>query len=274
MMTVKNLLLQTTHSLTIAGIPTPEVDAQLILCHYLQITRSDLHLHANNPIPDAITTQIQSAITERCTRKPLQYIIGEVDFLNTKIAVNPSVLIPRPETEFMVDHIITHTNPNTILDICTGSGCIAIALKRHFTHAHVTATDISPQALQTAQQNAENNNTDITFICCDLWLPNDTTKYDLIVSNPPYISENEYATLQPEIFFEPKLALVAKNSGQFLLDSIIRHARDRLSDDGELYVEMGQNVADCVETAHATDYSEVSVIKDLCEKERILRCKK
>jgi len=275
MPTLKNLLLSSTHALTTAGIPNPDIDAQLILCHYLKIPRSNLHLHANNPIPPSITTQIQSAITQRCTRYPLQYIIGEVDFLNTKITVNPSVLIPRPETEYMVDCIITqtHTTPSTIIDLCTGSGCIAIALKTHFNHAHVTATDISPQALQTATQNAKTNNTEINFICCDLFPPN-PQRYDLIVSNPPYISETEYATLQPELFFEPKLALVTKKSGQFLLGSIIRQARDLLSEGGELYLEMGQNVADCVETAHATNYSSVSVIKDLCEKERILRCKR
>jgi len=278
MSTIKELLSHTIDDFTQSDIPTPTIDAEILLSHFLQIDRTQLYLDSDTPVTPITLSKIKKAIAQRVLRKPLQYIIGQTHFLNQIIKVDYHCLIPRPETEFMVDYIIknlTNTPPKTIIDLCTGSGCIAIALKAHFPQATVSATDISFPTLLLAQQNASNNHVSIQFIECDVFPPDPPHRYDLIVTNPPYVSQKEYDTLQPEIYFEPKIALVAKRNGLYYMDLILQRGMQYLSEGGVLYMEIAESLSSQVrKIAIKCGYSDVDIIKDLCEKDRILRCKR
>ena len=227
--TIKEILLKSSDYLKNKGVPSPRYDTELILSHVLKMSRMSLYLEFERNIAEEQAGIIRQAIVERGKRKPLQYILGSVRFGDCIIEVNENVLIPRPETEFMVDKICkTHSYSNRILDICTGSGAIAIALKKRFSNAEVFATDVCEKALNVAINNARKNECEIKFIQSDLFdafrqgqslqiedAHRFLNSFDTIVSNPPYISDEDFEKLEPELFFEPKTALVAENNGLY-----------------------------------------------------------
>ena len=183
---------------------------------------------------------------------PIQHIIGHVDFCGCRIAVGPEVLIPRPETEEIVNWIVNNLNPQpsalNILDLCTGSGCIAIALKKAFPGAEVTALDVSSAALEMARQNARGNGTTINFIQANLLdpafrLPSPT--FHLIVSNPPYVMESERAQMQRNVLdYDPSLALFVPDDDPLCFyQAIALTAQKSLSDDGLLILEINESLA-------------------------------
>ena len=211
--TILDVLSWTTEYFKSKKITNPRLDAELIISYVLKIKRLDIYLKFDQPLISSEKSKIREYVKRRGQREPLQYIIGEIDFYNCKIKVNGNVLIPRPETEYMVDIIIKENfKPRKILDLCTGSGAIAISLKKELIDVNVKASDISENALELAKKNAIINKSDIQFIHSDLF-EDIHEKFDLIVSNPPYVDENIYKTLEPEIFFEPKLALVSSDNG-------------------------------------------------------------
>ena len=166
-----------------------------------------------------------------------------------------------------------------ILDLCTGSGAIAIALKKAFSSATVIATDISEKALELAKENAILNHTDIIFKLSDLFnslnTENDNLLFDIIVSNPPYVSDDDYTSLLPELFYEPKIAITADDKGLNIIKQILIKARDYLKENGVLYIEIGHDQGnDITEFAKENNYSNIEIIKDLNNKNRILRCEK
>lgn len=170
---------------------------------------------------------------------PIQYLIGYVDFYNTKINVNENVLIPRFETELLVDKTIKflkNKNYKTLIDICTGSGCIAISLKKH-TNLIIDACDISDKALKIAKENAIENNIDINYFKIDILKEIPTKKYDCIVSNPPYVLDTEYTSFETK--YEPSIALYAKNNGLEFYERILKTAKDYLNDNGSIIFEIG-----------------------------------
>lgn len=174
---------------------------------------------------------------------PIQYLIGYVDFYNTKINVNENVLIPRFETELLVDKTIAFLkskNYKTLIDICTGSGCIAISLKKH-TELIIDACDISNNALETAKKNALENNVDINYFKLDILKEIPTKKYDCIISNPPYVTTNEYTS--PETKYEPQIALYAHNFGLEFYERILRTAKSYLNNNGSIIFEIGATQA-------------------------------
>ena len=183
---------------------------------------------------------------------PVQHIIGHVDFCGCRISVSPDVLIPRPETEEMVNWIAMHCELRVmhggILDLCTGSGCIAIALKRSFPQADVTAVDISPAAIETARQNAESNGVEVRFVEGDVLGGANVVNghYGLIVSNPPYIMESERALMQPNVLdHEPALALFVPDDDPLrFYRAIALTARRHLAPDGLLAVEINEALAE------------------------------
>ncbi|MCL1827033.1 MAG: peptide chain release factor N(5)-glutamine methyltransferase, partial [Candidatus Cloacimonetes bacterium] len=199
-----------------------------------------------------------------------------VDFYGCKIAVNENVLIPRSETEFMVDLIIKDmpSQAEHILDICTGSGAIAIALQKARPLITVAACDIYEKALQVAKANAEKNSVKIDLILSNLFQNIGQQKFDLIVSNPPYVSQDEYKSLQPEIYFEPEKALVAEAEGLFCINKIITEAKDWLKPDGYLYLEIGEKQAESIKKiVNKLPVAEFIVYKDLSDRDRIIRIK-
>ena len=256
-------------------------EVEILVGHFMNITKTEIYLKPNETMVNSILKLLDDAIAERITRKPLQYIIGNVPFLNTNIEVNENVLIPRPETEFMVDLVINQsglTNQKiNILDLCTGSGAIAIALKKNIPQTTVYGYDICEKALQVAKKNAKMNNVEINFVKSDLFrIPNSEfrIKFDLIISNPPYIPPDVYYTLQPEIRFEPQIAFISENNGMFFYEKIISEARDYMRQDGTLYLEIGENqIKYILSLAKKCEYKKIDVYKDLCEKNRIVRLK-
>lgn len=200
-------------------------------------------------IHDSVDAQRQAETISDLQRlkagEPIQYVIGVTDFYGLELVVNPSVLIPRPETEELVNLIIYENKeqqPLRILDLGTGSGAIAITLAKKLVHSHITATDFSPEALQTAQANARRHNTDITWLHDDMLHPNYSQlgTYDIIVSNPPYIPLNEKPTLHTNVReHEPGSALFVPNDDPLLFyKAIARYARQALKPGGALYFEI------------------------------------
>ncbi len=191
---------------------------------------------------------LDEAIKRLEAGEPVQYIIGDVAFYDTILEVNKNVLIPRPETEELVEKylkLISRYYPTQeikILDIGTGSGCIAITLKKHLTNALVSACDISPEALKVASKNAQKNNTDVTFIQSDIF-SNINDQYDIIISNPPYIKYDE-EIMDIVKNNEPHLALYAKNNGLYFYQEILSNARNYLSDKNIIIFEIGETQAD------------------------------
>ena len=170
---------------------------------------------------------------------PIQYLIGYVDFYHTKIKVNENVLIPRFETELLIDKTLKYLqdkNYKTLIDICTGSGCIAISLKKH-TNLNIDACDISNKALKLAKLNAKDNNTNINFFKIDILKEIPKEKYDCIISNPPYLTKEEYTS--PETKYEPKIALYANNNGLEFYDRILNISTNILNKNGSIIFEIG-----------------------------------
>ena len=191
------------------------------------------------------------ALEDLKRHRPIQHIIGHTDFCGCRIAVSPNVLIPRPETEEMVEWIVGSGQwvVGSILDLCTGSGCIAIALKKAFPQAEVTAVDVSPAALEMARQNAENNGAEVRFVQADILqthYPLPTTHYPLIVSNPPYVLDSERAQMQPNVLdYDPALALFVPDDDPLrFYKAIAAIAKEHLSTDGLLVVEINEALAD------------------------------
>lgn len=207
--------------------------------------------------------------------EPVQYIVGNVQFFDLLLDVNPNVLIPRFETEELVDRLIKYINNYfkndiKILDIGTGSGCIALALKSKLNNAKVDACDISAEALNVARMNAKKNNLSVNFIESDLF-KNIDSRYDVIVSNPPYIAENEEIM---DIVFknEPHLALFANNNGLYFYEEILKYARNYLNDKNIIAFEIGEKQYEAVKSIALKYFpnSKVVVEKDLQNRDRFV----
>jgi len=209
---------------------------------------------------------------------PIQYILGETEFFGLPFQVNESVLIPRPETEELVDWIRNENDRNanpSILDIGTGSGCIAISLKHEFTNATVDAFDISEKALETAQSNATLNKLEVTFSKVDILnAPETYQKWDIIVSNPPYVTEQEKSTILPNVLeHEPHLALFVSDNGPLLFYRCIAvFAQQHLKPKGKLYFEINRQFGKAtVDLLTAMGFGNVELRKDISGNDRMIR---
>lgn len=227
-LTVRDSLAQAEQVLTQSGCTEPRANAEFLLAHLLHTSRTWLTAFGQEPLPADKHQAYERLVARHAAGEPLAYITGFQPFCNLDISVTPDVLIPRPETEELVDwaaHFFNPAAPLKILDLCTGSGCIALALAAQLPHACVTAVDISPRALQVARHNAERLKLQekITFIESDLW-ENVQGDFDIIVSNPPYIPSGDLPALMREVQAEPALALDGGPDGLQLTRQIIRRA--------------------------------------------------
>jgi len=214
----------------------------MLLEHYAKCNKATALVCAKEPLAEKVVTPIKEAIRELQKHKPIQYILGETVFFSYRFLVDENVLIPRPETEELVDWVLTTvtltSKPLKIIDIGTGSGCIAISLAKSLPNAEVTAVDVSAKALQVARRNAELNGVTINFLQQDILqttaLP-DT--YDIIISNPPYVRSLEKAEMQANVLeYEPHLALFVSDTDPLLFyDRIATLARRALSPQGSLF---------------------------------------
>jgi len=208
--------------------------------------------------------------------KPIQYIIGSVPFCDLDILVEPPILIPRPETEEWVVELISDSknlSPLKILDLCTGSGCIALALAKAFREARVIGSDISEQAIALAQKNKDKAQLEnVTFIESNLFEKITAQKFDLIVSNPPYISEDEWRGLDPSVReWEDKCALSALDEGLFLIKKIINEVPNFLNDGGQLVLEIDRLQGEAVCTfMKSCGYTDVKIKKDFSRLDRVV----
>lgn len=244
MNTVLEILNKTTTFFQHKGIPDPRLDAQYILAHGLKMNRMDLYLNFDRPLSERELEVLRPLVARRAKREPLQHIVGNTSFRGHEIRCDRRALIPRPETESLIDllkeRLAGKENPR-IADIGTGSGAIAIAAVKEIPGASVVATDISKEALDLAKENAQINDAAVEFLEGDLLaaLPA-AEKWDAIVSNPPYIPDAEREKLQPEVRdFDPALALFGGPDGLSLVRQILEQSRDRLTPGGILLMEIG-----------------------------------
>ena len=261
-------------------------DAELLLCHVLGRDRAWLLAHIQDGIDYQSLRQYERAIDRRAVREPLQYITGKQEFWGLPFKVTPDVLIPRPETEFVVEAALKAVSmalSPIIIDLCTGSGCIAISLAKELQNAQVFATDRSEQALVVAQENARMNLVAdrIRFLAGDLFVPFAEMdlhgKVDVITANPPYIPAGDLASLQPEVRdFEPEMALIAGPEGTEIATAIIQQAPLFLKQGGTLIMEMGmgQTAAFSAMIKEIGAYKKPEILKDLAGIERVIVARK
>ncbi len=259
------------------NIDTYSLDAQLIVMKALDISRVKLLTYPDMDITDDKYKEIRAMADERIMYKPMQYIIGKCEFMGLDFNVNEYTLIPRGDTEILVEQAIATINNsgfNSVLDIGTGSGAIAISIA-HYTNAAVTAIDISDGALNVAKKNAENNNVSVSFLKSDLF-ENVKDKYDLIVSNPPYIETDVISTLEHQVKdYEPILALDGGKDGLDFYRKIVQDCHNFLRPNGYLMFEIGYNQGEALmDIMKNADFSEISVKKDLSGLDRLVIGKK
>ena len=258
-------------------------DAALLLRHALAISHAEQLAHPTRPLTPAEVATYEALIRRRLTHEPIQYITGEQEFYGLTLRVTPAVLIPRPETEHLVESVLAEMQQVTayslrILDIGTGSGAIAIALAHHLPQAHVTAVDLSPAALEVAAANAARHGLSdrIHFVQSDLlaaFAPNEPP-FDTIVSNPPYVPEADRASLHPQVRdHEPASALFAGPDGLDIYRRLIPQARTALAPNGLLALEIGQGQRDCIATLLA-DWTQVRFVDDLQRIPRVALARK
>jgi release factor glutamine methyltransferase len=258
-----------------------------LLEHNLQMSRAKVMVQFNIEIPDNSLPPLALAMEDLLAHKPLQYVMGKAQFMDSEFIVNQDVLIPRPETEEMVQSIINELKtfvldvnfPVKILDIGTGSGCIAVTLKNHFPDMVVFAMDISEEALQVARSNAQNNRAEIVFCqadILDLESLHDLPEFDIIVSNPPYVLEKEKKMMQRNVLdYEPATALFVPDKTPLLYyEAIADFADQNIRPGGYIFLEINESYGEELKSLYLKNgFRDVEIVKDLSGKDRFLFCR-
>jgi len=290
--TIRTTLAWTQGHLAQKGDANPRLSAQWLLCYATGLTRLDLYLDFDRPLSPAERATLREAVKRRAAGEPLQYIIGTAPFRYLDLQVRPGVLIPRPETELLVDLVLTYLDADKgelssqppvphILDLCTGTGCIALSLLHEHPQCHVAATDIDPQAVGLAQANARelglDNGSGRLHVAQDdlatslLQGPANHQAFDVVVSNPPYIPTAQLRTLPQEVAaFEPVLALDGGASGLAIFKRIIDQARVLLRPGGLLACELHEDTVHQAATLCAPGFTNVTAHQDLTGRDRFI----
>ena len=241
---------------------------------YLKIARSKILLADEIHLDESKQTLFLSALERLKTHEPIQYILGKTTFMDLEFTVNNSVLIPRPETEDLVRLMLKENlDEKEILDIGTGSGCIATSLAKNLPNAKVTALDVSEDALKVAKENAKFNNVDIEFIHADIFEYESDKKYDIIVSNPPYVTQSEKVLMKKNVLdYEPELALLVNDFDPLkYYDSIINFSLNNLNSQGQIFFEINENYKhELNKLAQNYEYSIIEFKLDFHNKTRFL----
>lgn len=273
MSTVRSLYEKGHQILEKAKIENASYDARILLEWILEFEYADFILEANREVEKKKEEQYLQYIKKRSTHYPLQYLMGQAFFMDFTFFVKEGVLIPRQDTEILIETILEREKDKEqkILDVCTGSGCIAISLKKYLEKSEVVAVDISREALDIAKMNQENLRADITLLESNLFEKVEG-KFDIIVSNPPYIKTKEIETLMDEVkSFEPMLALDGREDGLFFYRKIIKEGRTYLKKGGRMYVEIGCDQGKAVSFLFQKyGYQEIHIRKDLAGLDRIV----
>lgn len=269
-------------ALSQAGVSNAAQEAVWLLEHALGVRSHQLVSEAGRLVLPDVCARAESLIARRVAREPLQYLLGTQEFCGLEFSITPAVLIPRPETELLIHHVVDHVrsfSDATIVDVGTGSGCVAITLATRLKGQRVIAIDRSPEALGVAQRNA------MTHAVCDRieWLEGDllaplreregADSVEVIVSNPPYISVSDWAGLEPEVrVFEPRMALVGGEQGTEFHERLLRESREFLVPGGLLIMEMGAGQASTVRllVEQIGGYAALRIIEDAAGIERVV----
>ena len=294
--TVSEILDKATGYLKKRGIPEPRIDAEVLLAHVLKIERLEIYLNLDCQLTEKELFAYEKLIERRVEREPVAYIVSYKEFMGLKFFLNNNVLIPRPETEILVEEVIEkarnirksrsyryqRNNCLTIVDLCTGSGNIAISLARNIESCKIYAIDISKGAIQVARKNARFHNVEgeVEFLLGDLFSPlekfNSNLAIDFVVSNPPYVKSRDLVLLQPEIKKEPISALEGGNEGLNFYQRIIPEALKYLVDGGYLIMEIGDRQGKAVMNLIKKEkrFSPPQLVKDYAGLDRVVEAQK
>lgn len=276
-LTVKEILQRTVEHFTKYGIPNPRLDAEVLLADLLGIERIQLYVRFDQPLNKNEIDQYRQRVVWRSKRVPVQYILDRQEFMSLEFQVNKHVLIPRPETELLVETVIDFVQESNlespvIADIGTGSGVIAVSLAHYLPQARVIATDISGEALELAKENAKQHEVShqIKFLKGSFLTPltEIKQKVDVLVANPPYIDQQGLEELPPEVKYEPQLALDGGSDGlaayrQIIGNNLSHGLNALLKTSGLLAVEVGANQGEQVASLMAKDFRQIMIIPDL-----------
>ena len=272
-LTLKEALAKAVDKLQQMEVPDADIDAWYLLSYVTGLDRAAFFLHGEEPMAEPDMIRYRDLVTKRGERIPLQHLTGEQEFMGLDFHVNEHVLIPRQDTECLVERVLPYVDGKRVLDVCTGSGCIAIAIAKLGKPFIVHGVDISEEALAVARQNATELNASVELFAGDLMTKMDG-QYDVIVSNPPYIPPSVIEGLMPEVrLHEPMLALDGGQDGLEFYRRIARQAVTRLAPSGRLFLEIGcEQAAAVAEILQKQGYREVQVFQDLAGKDRLVQC--
>lgn len=277
---ISNQLKLATEKLNAAGIDNARLDAEVLLAYVLNSRRLALYVHFEKVLSDEQITRYHNLIKRRLERIPVAYLTGHKEFMGLNFAVTPDVLIPRPDTEVLAQGVIEHLHAFNrenlkLADLGVGSGAICVSILKFIDNVTADAVDISQKALEIAQFNAQKFNVDdkINFHVGNLFEPLEGKIFDVIVSNPPYVSSGDFKTLQPEIKFnEPKIAFDGGIDGLNFYRKIVATAPEFLNDGGFLAMELGLNHAEPVRNLinENGNFKHIEIWKDLAGIERVI----
>ncbi len=275
MSTYKELLQTAREFLKMNEIADADIDSWYLLAHVFGINRADFFIYGSEFAPKQKALQYKELIEKRASHMPLQYITGRQEFMGLEFEVNENVLIPRQDTELLVEEVLKVCKDKSVIDVCTGSGCIIISLLKLGNIKNAVGTDISEKALQIASRNAKMHNVDAKFIQSDLF-ENVVGNYDIIISNPPYIKSEELMSLMPEVRdYEPKHALDAGATGLIFYEKIIEDIDRYLNPEGNVFFEIGYDQGEAVEDMlHKAGFIDINIIKDLNKLDRVVYARK
>ncbi|MEN6460204.1 MAG: peptide chain release factor N(5)-glutamine methyltransferase [Syntrophomonas sp.] len=276
--TIKDVLEWTTRYFADKGIQEPRLEAEVLLAGVLGKDRVYLYAHYDIPLNQEERNGYKEFISRRVGREPVAYITGHREFMSLDFEVSRDVLIPRPETELLVEtalELASHTRINRICDVGTGSGVIAVSIGHYLTGLDISATDISESALAIARGNADWHGVQVTFLRGDLLSPlQEELKFDLITANLPYVAPEKYAQLEPEVKdYEPMLALVAAGDGLDLYRRLAPQCLDLLAPGGYTLWEIDPEQTPYL-PAIMTGFDKVEIIKDLAGRNRLVKARK
>lgn len=258
------------------SVPDRDVDVMWILSAVTGLSRCELRFEKDRVLTEKQENLLNAILSRRAEREPLQYIFGFVPFYNVELKCDRRALIPRDETACMAEEavrIIKEKNYSSVLDLCTGSGAIAVAVKHNLPSIQVCASDISEDALSLAKENAQKNSVCIEFKQGDLFEPWENRKFGMIISNPPYVATKDMEKLERELFFEPACALDGGCDGLDFYRDIVLDAKEHLVCGGMLMFEIGFDQGDALRFLLAKQgFGEIKVEKDYSGLDRVVSC--
>ena len=282
--TILRLLQWTTEHLKKTGSPSPRLDAEVLLAHARDCERIELYTAFAEEPDETVKAKFREVVKRRAQGEPVAYLVGKKEFYSLQFQVSKDCLIPRGESEHVVVECLDRTKPIlvaepakqfNIVDVCTGSGCIAVSVAKHLSQCTITAIDLSPAAVAIAKANVEQHKmTDrISILESDLLASIGENSVDFVLSNPPYVSETEYAKLDKTVReHEPRMALVGGVSGTEIIERLASQAADKLVENGWFICELSPMIADQVEShmISTQNWTNITIIKDLARLKRLV----